>query len=98
VLGVELLPSELEGKAVLGLTLKERQLLASFLTRTGVLTRNELHEALWRGVSVNRKTLDVHLFNLRRKIHPLGFDIVCEGQAYGLRKLEPYRQEQFSVG
>lgn len=97
-LGVELLPCELEGRPVPGLTLKERQLLASFLTRRNMLTRAELVRALWRAVNVNRKTLDVHLFNLRRKIHPLGFDIVCEGPAYGLRRLEPVIQEQFSAG
>ncbi len=97
LLGVDLLPTGLGGQAVKGLTLKERRLLALFLVRQAPLSREDLFEGLWAGVTVNRKTLDVHLFNLRRKIHPLGFDIVCENHAYELRSRGQESSEQFSA-
>jgi len=96
LLGVELLPNTLDAKPVAGLTLKERQLLAIFLTRESA-PRADLCGALWNGVNVNRKTLDVHLFNLRRKLHPLGFDIACVKNSYRLVRRSVYSERLSSA-
>lgn len=58
------------------LTPKEAQLL-SFLSEApqSTATRAEMLAALWDGVSVAQRTVDVHIFNLRKKIRPLGMDI-----------------------
>jgi hypothetical protein len=39
-------------------------------------------------VTVNRKTLDVHLFNLRRKLRPLSYDVLCQDQIFSLRRVK----------
>ena len=41
----------------------------------GGSSREELHGRIWKGTKVVSKTLDVHLFKLRRKIEPLGLGI-----------------------
>ncbi len=38
-------------------------------------SREELYGRIWKGTKVVSKTLDVHLFKLRRKIEPLGLGI-----------------------
>lgn len=85
---LEILPASIEGVSVTGLTFKERQLLAIFiLAPEHAVRRSDLFGAVWKDISVNKKTLDVHLFNLRRKLHPFGFDIVSRTQLYQLQKL-----------
>ena len=57
-------------------TPREEQILAT-LRRAPDRTsdRDTLISSVWRGAKVIGKNLDVHLFNLRRKIRPVGFDI-----------------------
>ncbi len=81
----EILPTTIDGVSLKGLTFKERQLLAIFvLSADRSVARSDLFGAIWKDISVNKKTLDVHLFNLRRKLHPVGFDILCHSQVYRL--------------
>ncbi len=59
------------------LTSKEFQILTT-LERAPQhrLTRQELINHVWREVHVEKKTLDVHLCNLRKKLTPIGIEIV----------------------
>lgn len=84
---VLILRNELDGIQINDLTFREHQMLTIFLSRPNrAVPRDDLYNAIWNKVTVNRKTLDVHLFNLRRKLRPNGYDIVCEGQTFHLRK------------
>ncbi len=60
----------------ISLTAKEFQIL-SHLQRAGgaPMTRESLIKLTWGGITVAAKSLDVHLFHLRRKIEPLGMEI-----------------------
>ncbi|RYZ93650.1 MAG: hypothetical protein EOP06_00340 [Proteobacteria bacterium] len=80
-----LLPRRINGISITGLTMKERRLLAVFLLAPAFeISRENLFDQLWRSISVNRKTLDVHLFNLRKKLRPHGFDVVFKENKYRL--------------
>ncbi|RYZ93205.1 MAG: hypothetical protein EOP06_01810 [Proteobacteria bacterium] len=84
-----LLPNSIKGTTIAGLTIKERRLLAVFLLRrSGLIEREFLFEHVWNAVSVNKKTLDVHLFNLRRKLRHFGFDVVLANNFYRIEKIE----------
>jgi DNA-binding winged helix-turn-helix (wHTH) protein len=64
-------------------------MLTVFLNRPDrSVCRDELFEAIWAKVAVNKKTLDVHLFNLRRKLRQHGYDIFCRDQRFSLSKRE----------
>lgn len=69
---------KIDGKIISSLTFKEYQLLnilaAEPLTPK---SRQDVFTSLWGNTSVSPKTLDVHLFNLRRKIRPYSYDISC---------------------
>lgn len=41
-------------------------------------TRKTLFDGVWNGVSVQNKTLDTHLFNLRSKLEPIGVSIIWD--------------------
>jgi DNA-binding response OmpR family regulator len=85
-----ILRNDLDGITVNDLTFREHQLLTVFLSRPNrTVARQDLHEAIWNKVMVNRKTLDVHLFNLRRKLRPLGYDVICQQQVFSLVKRQP---------
>ena len=64
------------GRASETLTSKEFQIM-SLLDRASDqgLSRNEIEQTIWDSVNVSRKTLDVHLCNLRSKLTPVGIDI-----------------------
>lgn len=82
-----ILRNDLDGIQITELTLREHQLLTIFLSRPNrTVTRDDLHSAIWNKITVNRKTLDVHLFNLRRKLRPHGYDIFCQDQIFCLSK------------
>lgn len=69
------------------LTSKEYQILSLLKTAPERrISRTELFAAVWDNVRVSSKTLDVHIFNLRKKIKPLGVDI--ELQAPDIYRLE----------
>ena len=70
-----------DGKKIKNLTGKEMQLLALFLNSLDrTVQREEILEKAWGGTTVHPKTVDVHLYNLRRKIFPYGFIIKSEGR------------------
>lgn len=60
------------------LTLKER-LIVEFLFEQAnhESTRKEIINYVWKDIIVTSKTLDVHLYHLRRKIRQQGFDIIA---------------------
>lgn len=58
------------------LTSKEFQLMSLFLDAPdNRLLRTDIVQKLWNGVRVSSKTLDVHLFNLRKKTEVVGLKI-----------------------
>lgn len=62
------------------LTNKESEILALFIeTQEAQLSRKYIYETIWKDISVHPKTLDVHLYNLRRKLKTLGYDICSTG-------------------
>jgi DNA-binding response OmpR family regulator len=79
-LNVQVDPTTLAVKTSKGeeitLTTKEFQLL-SLLKRDPKLPkcRNEIIAAVWKDVNVTKKNLDVHIFNLRKKLEELNLDI-----------------------
>jgi DNA-binding NarL/FixJ family response regulator len=82
-----ILRNDLDGVQISDLTFREHQLLTLFLSRPNRrISRDDLYGAIWSKVTVNRKTLDVHLFNLRRKLRPHGYDIFCKDQTFSLQR------------
>lgn len=83
--GKELCPWTLEtgsltlqrgGRKTEMLTSKEFQILSILMHASNqILSREEIVERVWSSVHVSPKTLDVHLFKLRRKIAPLNVAI-----------------------
>jgi DNA-binding response OmpR family regulator len=62
------------------LTPTEQKILWVFLKHSGHrVSRTELVEAVWRHSRVHPKTLDVHIFNLRKKISNYGYYITYGG-------------------
>lgn len=58
------------------LTSKEYQIFHLLSSESSnSVARNEIISRVWGKVSVTSKTLDVHLFNLRRKLAPLAMDV-----------------------
>lgn len=72
-----MLSIEYQGQVVGPLTAKELQIVSLLNSApTRALSREDLVKQIWHSVKVSSKTLDVHIFNLRRKIAPLGIEIV----------------------
>lgn len=59
----------------LKLTRKEERMLY-FITQNESSTKDALFDYIWGDQKVTRKTIDVHLYNLRRKLRKIGRDIV----------------------
>ena len=58
------------------LTAKENAILSLFKESTsGEVTRDEIVTTVWENLKVHPKTLDVHLYNLRRKLQAHGLKI-----------------------
>ncbi len=70
------------------LTSTELKILFCFLAKESQsISRTEIMKTLWEGVIVHPKTLDVHLFNLRKKLSSVGCQIVSErGGTWTLKK------------
>ena len=78
----------IDGKSIDGLTAKERKLLLLFLDDSKrEVSRAIIIDKVWGGRVVHPKTIDVHLYNLRRKLHPYGQMIRSLGR--GCWRLEP---------
>ena len=76
----------------LELTFREHQIMTIFLSRTDrAIKRDDLYAALWSKATVNRKTLDVHLFNFRLKLRPFSYDVLCHGQIFSLRRVDKFQ-------
>lgn len=70
----------LDGQEVKGLTTKQMQLLSLFLnSEDRSVTRHDILQQVWRDTNVHPKTVDVHLYNLRRKVHDYGYLIRSDG-------------------
>ncbi len=70
----------LDGKEVENLTSKQKQLLSLFLNASDrVVSRDDILDDVWGDTTVHPKTVDVHLYNLRRKLHDHGYIIRSEG-------------------
>ena len=70
----------LDGNEIENLTSKQKQLLSLFLNSPGrVVSRDDILEQVWGDTSVHPKTVDVHLYNLRRKLNEVGYIIRSEG-------------------
>jgi DNA-binding response OmpR family regulator len=83
-----ILRNDIDGLEVNDLTFREHQILTVLLNAIDRSAQREfLYEAIWSKTAVNRKTLDVHLFNLRRKLRPFSYDIVCRGAVFKLVQL-----------
>ncbi len=58
------------------LTSKEYQIVSALVAaKDCAISRNDLVEAVWTGTSIGPKTLDVHIYNLRRKLIGIDLDI-----------------------
>lgn len=70
------------------LTRKENMLF-EVLRRAGRagLDRAALAERIWENVSVQEKTIDVHIFNLRRKLNSTRYRVICEARRFVLTEL-----------
>lgn len=81
--------NNLDGHALTNLTFRENQIITVLLNQPSrTINRESLLETVWNKTSVNRKTLDVHIFNLRRKIRPIGYDIISKKNDVYLTKLK----------
>lgn len=70
----------IDGVVIEGLTSKQKKLLALFNTADDrTVDRDLILDKVWGDTSVHPKTLDVHLYNLRRKIGPYGLMIKSLG-------------------
>lgn len=66
------------GDKTVTFTPKEFRIVHLLLHANGRIDRDKLISRVWNGVHVGRKTLDVHLFNVRRKVAKLGLKVVFE--------------------
>lgn len=69
-----------DGVEIEGLTTKQTQLVGLFLREDNrTVTRQSILENVWGKTNVHPKTVDVHLYNLRRKLHGYGLMIRSDG-------------------
>jgi DNA-binding response OmpR family regulator len=70
----------LDGLEIAGLTSKQTQLLSLFIdSNERKINRTDILHKVWDSNNVHPKTIDVHLYNLRRKLDPFGYIIRSEG-------------------
>lgn len=70
----------IDGLLIEGLTSKQKKLLSLFNTQDDrVVDRDLILDTVWGDTNVHPKTLDVHLYNLRRKLSPYGIIIKSLG-------------------
>ena len=70
----------IDGVAIEGLTGKQKRLLSLFNTQENrIVDRDLILNKVWGDTAVHPKTLDVHLYNLRRKLGPYGLIIKSLG-------------------
>jgi DNA-binding response OmpR family regulator len=83
----------------MNLTIKEAKILNKFLSSQDYrVHRTEFLETIWGKLNVHEKTLDVHLYNLRRKLEKSQYKIISEGKGYYVLYQAPAKRvEAFSV-
>lgn len=67
---------------------------------TAGLSRGEIAERLWNRTSVHEKTIDVHIFNLRRKLNSTRYRVTCSEQRFVLAeaaRMAPGERPQVSA-
>ena len=70
----------IDGIVIDNLTGKQVKLVQLFLSNEErIINRSQIMEKVWGDTAVHPKTIDVHLYNLRRKLHPHGYMIKSEG-------------------
>jgi DNA-binding response OmpR family regulator len=70
----------LDGQEVKNLTSKQLQLLSLFIkSPERSITRDDILKGVWGDTTVHPKTVDVHLYNLRRRLGAHGYHIRSEG-------------------
>jgi DNA-binding response OmpR family regulator len=70
----------IDGRKIENLTSKQMQILALFLnSKTRSTNRDEIMLKIWKDTNVHPKTIDVHLYNLRRKLQKSDFLIRSDG-------------------
>ena len=70
----------IDGVTIEGLTDKQKKFIMLFNTQLDrTLERHFILDKIWGNISIHPKTLDVHLYNLRRKLSPYGFIIKSLG-------------------
>ena len=61
-------------------TNKEIKIIESFnIKDEKTLHRNEIVKVIWKNIAIHPNTLDVHIYNLRKKLKPYGFGIKAIG-------------------
>lgn len=70
----------LDGAQITSLTTKQKQLLSLFIESSDrSVSRQDILEKVWQDTTVHPKTVDVHLYNLRRKVNEYGYIIRSDG-------------------
>ena len=71
------------------LTMKEIKILYLFFQNKDYKTsRKEINQTVWKEANVQRKTIDVHIFNLRKKMKNKGYNIEYSDNYWILKKIE----------
>ena len=75
---------ELEVSSLRQQLTRKENLIFEVLRRAGKsgLDRNTLAEKIWNDVTIQSNTIDVHIFNLRRKLNSTRFRIVYEDRRF----------------
>ena len=61
-------------------TNKEIKIIESFnMKEEKTLHRNEIVKVIWKNIAIHPNTLDVHIYNLRKKLKPFGYGIKAIG-------------------
>ena len=73
----------------LGLTSKELKIMKLLLTSPGNrINRDSMVNTIWGNITVHQKTLDVHIYNLRKKLADTEFSIRSEGGGFFVLGIE----------
>ncbi len=78
-------------------TNKEIKIIESFnMKEEKTLHRNEIVKVIWKNIAIHPNTLDVHIYNLRKKLKPFGYGIKAIGN--GLFKFIDLKPKDTPIG
>ena len=70
----------IDDQTIPNLTPKQYQMLKLFINSSDrCISRTDILQGVWGNTAVHPKTVDVHLYNLRRKLHNFGYMIRSNG-------------------